>query len=89
MGSTVNERFIEIVDRRGENPAFKVKRDGAWENLSFIWGMDQVRRTAFAIEALGLRFEARDIIRLPAVQRDIYILHFGNRSIGIDTNGSV
>lgn len=53
MGNTLNERFIEIVERRRENTAFMVKRDGRWESFSFDWAMVQVRETAFAIQSLG------------------------------------
>ena len=53
MGDTLNERFIEIVARRGGNTAFMVKRDGNWESFSFDWAMTQVRETAFALRALG------------------------------------
>jgi len=50
---TLNERFIEIVARRGGNTAFMVKRNGTWETYSFDWGMVQVQETAFALRALG------------------------------------
>ncbi len=53
MGNTLNQRFVEIVDRRRENTAFMVKRRGSWESFSFDWAMLQVRETAFALEALG------------------------------------
>ncbi len=53
MGETLNERLIEIVERRGGDTAFTVKRDGVWENFSFDWAMVQVRETAFALRALG------------------------------------
>jgi long-chain acyl-CoA synthetase len=53
VGNTLNERFIEIVERRRENTAFMVKRDGRWESFSFDWAMVQVREIAFAIQSLG------------------------------------
>jgi long-chain acyl-CoA synthetase len=53
VGNTLNERFIEIVDRCRDNTAFMVKRSGSWETFSFEWAMQQVRETAFALEALG------------------------------------
>ena len=53
MGETLNERLIEIVERRGGNTAFTVKREGTWEEFSFDWAMVQVRETAFALRALG------------------------------------
>jgi long-chain acyl-CoA synthetase len=53
MGATLNERFIEIVERRGEKPAFKVKRDGFWNSFSFDWGLEQAAQTAFGLKALG------------------------------------
>ena len=53
MGDTLNERFIEIVERRGGNTAFMVKRNGGWESFSFDWAMTQVRETAFALRTLG------------------------------------
>ncbi len=54
MGLTLNERFFEIVARRGGNTAFMVKRNGVWESYSFDWGMVQVQETAFALRAMGL-----------------------------------
>jgi len=53
MADTLNERFIEIVERRGDNTAFMVKRGGTWESYSFNWAMQQVCETAFAIRAMG------------------------------------
>jgi len=53
MGETLNERFVEIVERRGGDIAFAAKRNGNWENYSFDWAMVQVRETAFALQALG------------------------------------
>ena len=53
MDDTLNERFIEVVDRRRNNTAFMVNRGGTWDSLSFEWGMDQVRETAFALQSLG------------------------------------
>jgi len=44
VGNTLNERFVEIVDRRRESTAFMVKRRGSWESFSFEWAMQQVRR---------------------------------------------
>jgi long-chain acyl-CoA synthetase len=53
MGSTLNELFIEIVDRRREHIAFKVKRDGSWREFSFDWGLEQAAQTAFGLANLG------------------------------------
>ena len=53
MGSTLNECFIEVVERRGDGTAFLVKRDGAWRSFSFSWALEQVRRTAFGLSSLG------------------------------------
>jgi len=53
MADTLNERFIEIAERRGDNTAFMVKRDGAWKSFTFDWAMQQVRETALAIAAMG------------------------------------
>jgi long-chain acyl-CoA synthetase len=53
MGDTLNERLIEIVERRGANTAFMAKRNGSWESFSFDWAMTQVRETAFALRTLG------------------------------------
>jgi long-chain acyl-CoA synthetase len=55
VGNTLNERFVEIVDRRRESTAFMVKRRGSWESYSFDWAMQQVRETAFALQALGCK----------------------------------
>jgi long-chain acyl-CoA synthetase len=59
VGNTLNERFVEIVDRCRDNTAFMVKRRGSWERFSFEWAMQQVRETAFALEALGCEPGAR------------------------------
>ena len=53
MGDTLNERLIEIAERRGGNTAFMAKRNGSWESFSFDWAMTQVRETAFALRTLG------------------------------------
>jgi len=53
MADTLNERFIEIVERRSDNTAFMVKRGGNWKSYSFNWAMQQVQETAFAIRAMG------------------------------------
>jgi len=53
MGDTLNERLIEIAERRGGNTAFMAKSKGSWESFSFDWAMTQVRETAFALRALG------------------------------------
>ncbi len=53
MASTINECFIEVVERRGGTAAFLVKRDGAWRSLSYDWALEQVRRTAFGLRSLG------------------------------------
>jgi len=53
MGSTLNECFIEVVERRGDAAAFLVKRDGAWRSLSYDRALEQVRRTAFGLRILG------------------------------------
>lgn len=53
MEGTLNERFIEVVERRRDSTAFMVKRGGLWESYSFNWGMQQVRETAFALRTMG------------------------------------
>ncbi|MBD3853759.1 MAG: AMP-binding protein, partial [Acidobacteria bacterium] len=53
MGSTLNECFIEVVERRGNGTAFLVKRDGAWRSFSYSWALEQVRGTAFGLSSLG------------------------------------
>ena len=53
MGSTLNECFIEVVERGGDGTAFLVKRDGAWRSFSYSWALEQVRRTAFGLNSLG------------------------------------
>ena len=53
MGGTLNECFIEVVERRGDGTAFLVKRDGAWRSFSYSWALEQVRRTAFGLNSLG------------------------------------
>lgn len=54
MGNTLNEMFLEVVERRGEATAYKVKRDGAWQSLSFNWALEETKKTAFGIRSLGL-----------------------------------
>jgi long-chain acyl-CoA synthetase len=59
MGATLNERFIEIVERRGRHTAFKVKRNGSWQSFSFDWGLEQVAKTAFGLKSLGYETGSR------------------------------
>ena len=67
MGATLNERFIEIVERRGEHTAFMVKRQGSWQSFSFDWGLEQTNRTAFGLKELG--FEAGSRIAILSENR--------------------
>ncbi len=53
MADTLNERFFQIVDRRGDGTAFVVKRAGIWQRLSYRWALERVQRTAFGLRALG------------------------------------
>jgi len=53
MGVTLNERFIEIVERRGSHTAFMVKREGSWQSFDFDWGLEQASKTAFGLKSLG------------------------------------
>jgi long-chain acyl-CoA synthetase len=59
MGKTLNERFIDIVERRAGHTAFTVKRDGTWQKYSFAWAMEQVAKTAFGLQSLGLERGSR------------------------------
>jgi long-chain acyl-CoA synthetase len=59
MGLTLNERFIEIVERRGPHTAFKVKRKGVWESFDFDWGLEQAAKTAFGLKRLGYETGSR------------------------------
>jgi len=59
MGVTLNERFIEIVERRGEHTAFMVKREGSWQSFSFDWGLEQAAKTAFGLMSLGYETGSR------------------------------
>jgi len=67
MGATLNERFIEIVERRGRHTAFMVKRDGSWQSFDFDWGLDQASKTAFGLKSLG--FEAGSRIAILSENR--------------------
>ncbi|MCP4901943.1 MAG: long-chain fatty acid--CoA ligase [bacterium] len=53
MGSTLNELFLEIVDRRDDATAFLVKRDRAWRSLSYRWAFQEAKKTAFGLKSLG------------------------------------
>ncbi len=53
MGVTLNERFIEIVERRGPHTAFMVKRDGSWQSFDFDWGLEQASKIAFGLKSMG------------------------------------
>jgi len=59
MGRTLNERFIEIVERRGRHTAFMVKREGSWQSFSFDWGLEQAAKTAFGLKSLGFETGSR------------------------------
>jgi long-chain acyl-CoA synthetase len=59
MGATLNERFIEIVERRGQHTAFMVKREGSWQSFSFHWGLEQAAKTAFGLKSLGFETGSR------------------------------
>jgi len=53
METTINEQFLDVVDRRGDAPAFMVKREGVWRSFSFDWALEQAQRTAFGLRSLG------------------------------------
>ena len=53
MGTTLSECFVEIVERRAEHTAFRVKREGSWQSFSFNWGLEQAAKTAFGLKSLG------------------------------------
>ena len=53
MEDTLNERFIDVVDRCSDRTAFMVKREGQWQSFTFDWALDQTAKTAFALRALG------------------------------------
>jgi long-chain acyl-CoA synthetase len=53
MGATINERFLDVVDRRAGAPALMVKREGAWRTFTYDWMLDQAQRTAFGLRSLG------------------------------------
>ncbi len=53
MEDTLNERFIDVVERCRDQTAFMVKRDGRWHSFTFDWALDQTARTTFGIEGLG------------------------------------
>ena len=59
MGATLNERFIEIVERRDRHPAFMVKREGSWQSFDFNWGLEQAAKTAFGLKGLGYETGSR------------------------------
>ena len=59
MGVTLNERFIEIVERRGRHTAFMVKREGSWQSFDFDWGLEQAAKTAFGLKSLGYETGSR------------------------------
>ena len=59
MGMTLNERFLEVVDRHRECTAFMVKREGEWKSFSFAWALEQVQKTAFGLSGLGYERGAR------------------------------
>ncbi len=59
MGTTLNERFLEIVDRHCENTAFMVKSEGDWKSYSFAWALEQAQETAFGLRTLGYERGAR------------------------------
>ena len=59
MGATLNERFLEIVERRGGYTAFKVKREGSWQSFDFNWGLKQAAKTAFGLKSLGYETGSR------------------------------
>jgi long-subunit acyl-CoA synthetase (AMP-forming) len=67
MGSTINERFLDVVGRRGEASAFMVKRDGTWRTYSYDWMLEQAQRSAFGLRSLG--FEAGNRIGILAENR--------------------
>jgi len=67
MGVTLNERFIEIVERRGPHSAFMVKRGGSWQSFDFDWSLDQASKTAFGLKSLG--FEAGSRIAILSENR--------------------
>jgi long-chain acyl-CoA synthetase len=59
MEATLNERFIEIVERRCEHTAFKVKRNGKWQSYSFDWGLEEAAKTAYGLKSFGFESGSR------------------------------
>ncbi len=53
MEDTLNERFVDIVERCGDQTAFMVKREGRWQSFTFDWALDQTATTAFGLSSLG------------------------------------
>jgi long-chain acyl-CoA synthetase len=54
MAETLISRLLETADSRGRQTAFKAKRDGQWQDLTFDWAIDEISATAFGLLDLGL-----------------------------------
>jgi len=53
MADTLNQLFLEIVERCGDHTSFLVKRNGRWQRFSYSWALQQVHHTAFGLRSLG------------------------------------
>ena len=62
MEDTLNERFIDVVERCADQTAFMVKREGQWQSFTFDWACDQTAKTAFGLSRLGYDLGSRAAI---------------------------
>jgi long-chain acyl-CoA synthetase len=53
MADTLNQMFLEAVERCDDHTAFLVKREARWQRFSYAWALQQVCQTAFGLHAFG------------------------------------
>jgi long-chain acyl-CoA synthetase len=84
---SVYELLREIVEKNGDRPAYRFKRDGAWHDVSWNEHLAMVRAVAKALMALGVEKGDRVNIlgqtRLEWVQSDFGITACGGVTVGI------
>ena len=57
--NTINQAFLDTVERRGDYPALKSKIDGTYQPTTYNQLADQVKNFALGLRELGLGFGDR------------------------------
>lgn len=79
--NTINQAFLDTVERRGDYPALKSKIDGTYQPTTYNQLADQVKNFALGLRELGLSFGDRAAVLAENSERwavaDLGILSLG------------